>query len=207
MSHAHANSPYTRITGVLHECFALSRYGEASPHWPSRKGSRAPVYEDEQGIRRVRHGRLRVSHASTDRITIVPSYTIATANNTIGSPEGTQPTTTWHHVLSFNPSSNTYLRTLKKGALVFAEANFELRQPDPNAEPDSPEGQRQIFLRHGASISDVVAICSLFPRRKHTCAAQPVQARRGGRRRVTNDTPSLPCSPTDYVYTTPPTPL
>ena len=99
----------------------------------------------------MRHGRLRVSHASTDRITIVPSYTIATANNTIGSPEGTQPTTTWHHVLSFNPSSNTYLRTLKKGALVFAEANFELRQPDPNAEPDSPEGQRQIFLRHGAS--------------------------------------------------------
>lgn len=32
---------------------------------------------------------------------------------------------------------------------MFAEANFELRQPDPNADPDSPEGQRQIFLRHG----------------------------------------------------------
>ncbi|RPD66691.1 hypothetical protein L226DRAFT_607999 [Lentinus tigrinus ALCF2SS1-7] len=73
------------------------------------------------------------------------SYTIATANNV---PEGAQPTTTWHHVLSFNPSSINYLRTLKKGALVYAEANFELRQPDPNADPDSPEGQRQIFLRH-----------------------------------------------------------
>ncbi|TFK92965.1 nucleic acid-binding protein [Polyporus arcularius HHB13444] len=76
------------------------------------------------------------------------SYTIATANNTIGLPEGTQPTTTWHNLLSFNPSSNNYLRTLKKGSLVYAEANFELRQPDPNADPDSPEGQRQIFLRH-----------------------------------------------------------
>lgn len=32
---------------------------------------------------------------------------------------------------------------------MFAEANFELRQPDPNADPDSLEGQRQIFLRHG----------------------------------------------------------
>ena len=63
--------------------------------------------------------------------------------------EGTQPTTTWHYLLSFNPSSNNYLRTLKKGALVYAEANFELRQPDPSADPDSPEGQRQIFLKHG----------------------------------------------------------
>ncbi|OJT13360.1 hypothetical protein TRAPUB_10126 [Trametes pubescens] len=61
---------------------------------------------------------------------------------------GAQPTTTWHHVLSFNPGANNYLRTLKRGSLVFAEANFELRQPDPNADPDSPEGQRQIFLRH-----------------------------------------------------------
>ncbi|KAI0722177.1 hypothetical protein C8T65DRAFT_691858 [Cerioporus squamosus] len=76
------------------------------------------------------------------------SYTIATANTTVGLPEGAQPTTTWHHLLSFNPTSNNYLRTLKKGSLVYAEANFELRQPDPAADPDSPEGQRQIFLRH-----------------------------------------------------------
>ncbi|KAI0370155.1 hypothetical protein BV20DRAFT_299857 [Pilatotrama ljubarskyi] len=75
------------------------------------------------------------------------AYTVATSNNT-PTTEGVQPTTTWHHVLSFNPSSNNYLRTLKRGSLVYAEANFELRQPDPNADPDSPEGQRQIFLRH-----------------------------------------------------------
>ncbi|KAI0637924.1 hypothetical protein C8Q77DRAFT_1088471 [Trametes polyzona] len=75
------------------------------------------------------------------------SYTIATTNSTPPA-EGAEPTTTWHHVLSFNPAANNYLRTLKRGALVYCEANFELRQPDPNADPESPEGQRQIFLRH-----------------------------------------------------------
>lgn len=38
---------------------------------------------------------------------------------------------------------------LQKGSQVFVEANFELREPDPDADPDSPQGQRQIFLRHG----------------------------------------------------------
>lgn len=57
--------------------------------------------------------------------------------------------TTWHHVLSFNPSANNYLRNLQKGSQVYVEANFELREPEANAEPDSPQGQRQIFLRHG----------------------------------------------------------
>lgn len=32
------------------------------------------------------------------------------------------------------------------------EANFEVRQPDANADPASPEGQRQIFLRHGTQL-------------------------------------------------------
>ncbi|KAI9001315.1 hypothetical protein BD414DRAFT_511867 [Trametes punicea] len=75
------------------------------------------------------------------------AYTIATTNTT-PTAEGVQPTTTWHYVLSFQPSSINYLRSLKRGSLVYAEANFELRQPDPNADPDSSEGQRQIFLRH-----------------------------------------------------------
>ncbi|KAH9850048.1 hypothetical protein C2E23DRAFT_735887 [Lenzites betulinus] len=75
------------------------------------------------------------------------SYNIATANQ-VPAAEGAQPTTTWHNVLSFGTSANNYLRTLKRGTLVYAEANFELRQPDPNADPESPEGQRQIFLRH-----------------------------------------------------------
>ncbi|KAI0650145.1 hypothetical protein C8Q79DRAFT_1083258 [Trametes meyenii] len=75
------------------------------------------------------------------------SYTVATSNNT-STAEGVQPTTTWHHVLSFHPGANNYLRTLRRGSLVYAETNFELRQPDANADPESPEGQRQIFLRH-----------------------------------------------------------
>lgn len=57
--------------------------------------------------------------------------------------------TTWHHVLSFNPSANNYLRHLTKGSHVYVEANFELREPELNAEPDSPQSHRQIFLRHG----------------------------------------------------------
>ena len=56
---------------------------------------------------------------------------------------------TWHHIVSFNPTQNNYLRTLSKGSRVYVEANYELRDPDPNADPSSPSGQRQIFLRHG----------------------------------------------------------
>jgi len=76
-------------------------------------------------------------------------YTVAT-NNYPPPPENApaQARTTWHTVLSFNPAANNYLRMLKKGAQVFVEANFELREPDPNADPDTPQGQRQIFLRH-----------------------------------------------------------
>ena len=59
--------------------------------------------------------------------------------------------TTWHNVLSFNPTSNAYLQSLPKGALVFVEAGYELREPEVDADPDTPQGQRQIFLRHGQS--------------------------------------------------------
>ncbi|KAL1732737.1 hypothetical protein FB107DRAFT_258262 [Schizophyllum commune] len=55
---------------------------------------------------------------------------------------------TFHRVFSFNPSYNKYLATLKKGTHVYVECNFELREPDRNADPTTPEGQRQIFLRH-----------------------------------------------------------
>ena len=57
---------------------------------------------------------------------------------------------TWHHIVSFNPTQSNYLRTLTKGSRVYVEANYELRDPEPNADPTSPSGQRQIFLRHGA---------------------------------------------------------
>ncbi|GBE79364.1 single-strand binding protein family-domain-containing protein [Sparassis latifolia] len=79
-------------------------------------------------------------------------YTVATTNYPPGPPnaDGSRgdKTTTWHSVLSFNNSANAFLRTLKKGSQVFVEANFELREPDPSADPDTPQGQRQIFLRH-----------------------------------------------------------
>jgi len=80
------------------------------------------------------------------------SYTVATTNHPPPppGPDGTRPEskTTWHHVLSFNPNSNNYLRNLQKGSHVYVEANFELREPDPTADPYTPQGQRQIFLRH-----------------------------------------------------------
>jgi hypothetical protein len=60
---------------------------------------------------------------------------------------------TWHRILSFGPSNNTYLRTLTKGSLVYVEANYELREPEPTADPDTPAGQRQIFLRHGMCLA------------------------------------------------------
>lgn len=64
-------------------------------------------------------------------------------------PARADSTTTWHTILSFSPASNNYLRGLRKGSQVYVEANFELREPEPSADPDTPQGQRQIFLRHG----------------------------------------------------------
>jgi len=60
------------------------------------------------------------------------------------------PTTSWHTVFCFNSPSNTFLRTIPKGAQVYVEAAYELRDADPDAEAGTPNAQRQIFLRHGA---------------------------------------------------------
>ncbi|OCH95956.1 nucleic acid-binding protein [Obba rivulosa] len=78
------------------------------------------------------------------------SYSVATTDydNRASTPEEPKYRSTFHNVFSFNPSSYTYLRSVPKGSLVYVEAGFELREPDPNAEPSSPQGQRQIFLRH-----------------------------------------------------------
>ncbi|KAI0254207.1 single-strand binding protein family-domain-containing protein [Lactifluus subvellereus] len=80
------------------------------------------------------------------------SYSVATTNYPPPppGPDGTRPEskTTWHHIFSFNPAANNFLRNLQKGTHVYVEANFELREPDPTADPNSPYGQRQIFLRH-----------------------------------------------------------
>ncbi|KAG2151867.1 hypothetical protein BD769DRAFT_1623578 [Suillus cothurnatus] len=80
------------------------------------------------------------------------SYTVATTNYPPPppNPDGSRQEagTTWHHVICFNPGQTNYLRTLQKGAQVYVEANFELRDPDPSADPSSVQAQRQIFLRH-----------------------------------------------------------
>jgi len=80
------------------------------------------------------------------------SYTVATTNYPLPAPgpDGTRPEakTTWHHVLSFHAGPNNFIRNLQKGSLVYVEANMEVREPDLAADPSSPQGQRQIFLRH-----------------------------------------------------------
>ncbi|PPR03871.1 hypothetical protein CVT26_000869 [Gymnopilus dilepis] len=79
------------------------------------------------------------------------AYTVATKNPAPppdANGERRPSTATFHRVLSFNENANKYLRTLKKGSKVYVETNFELREPDPDADPTTPQGQRQIFLRH-----------------------------------------------------------
>ncbi|KAF8897217.1 hypothetical protein BD779DRAFT_1667225 [Infundibulicybe gibba] len=80
-------------------------------------------------------------------------YTVATQNYPPPPPDANgerrPSTTTWHRILSFQEASNKYIRTLKKGSKVYVEAGFELREPEPGADSSTPQGQRQIFLRHG----------------------------------------------------------
>ncbi|KAF9076500.1 hypothetical protein BDP27DRAFT_1313439 [Rhodocollybia butyracea] len=78
------------------------------------------------------------------------TYVVATSTYSPPDANGERPPpkTSWHRVLSFQENSNKYLQTLKKGALVYVEAGYELREPEPDADPTTPSGQRQIFLRH-----------------------------------------------------------
>ncbi|KAJ7228961.1 single-strand binding protein family-domain-containing protein [Mycena pura] len=84
------------------------------------------------------------------------SYTVATKSPQAPGPDGGTHFTTWHRVLSFLPGSNTYLQTLKPGSKVYVEAAYEIREPEDGADSSTPQGQRQIFLRHGASM---IKIC------------------------------------------------
>ncbi|KAJ3758045.1 single-strand binding protein family-domain-containing protein [Lentinula raphanica] len=83
------------------------------------------------------------------------TYVVATSTFNPGpadaNGERPPPRTSWHRVLSFQEHSNRYLQTLKKGTLVYVEAGYELREPEADADPTTPAGQRQIFLRHGES--------------------------------------------------------
>ncbi|KAF8322253.1 hypothetical protein DL93DRAFT_2072150 [Clavulina sp. PMI_390] len=79
------------------------------------------------------------------------TYVVGTTNYpppAVGA-DGIRPdsTVSWHRVVSFQPSSLNYLRTLEKGSLVFVEANYEVREPVKDAEPGSLDAQRNIFLR------------------------------------------------------------
>ncbi|KAI0092468.1 hypothetical protein BDY19DRAFT_924520 [Irpex rosettiformis] len=79
-------------------------------------------------------------------------YKVATANYPRTPSDPNDPSspskTTWHTILAFNPSVASYLKTIPVGSQVYVEANYELREADPSADPDTPAGQRQIFLRH-----------------------------------------------------------
>ncbi|KAF5369756.1 hypothetical protein D9758_001338 [Tetrapyrgos nigripes] len=80
------------------------------------------------------------------------TYTVATTDYPPPPPDanGERPParTSWHRVLSFNEGANKFLVSLKKGSRVYVEAGYELREPEPDADPTTPMGQRQIFLKH-----------------------------------------------------------
>ncbi|KAF9569401.1 hypothetical protein CPC08DRAFT_602107, partial [Agrocybe pediades] len=77
-------------------------------------------------------------------------YTVVT-RNAASPPDANgerKYTSTFHNIMSFGEHQNKYLTTLKKGSTVFAETAFEIRDPEPGSDPTTPQGQRQIFLRH-----------------------------------------------------------
>lgn len=78
------------------------------------------------------------------------SYTVVTKTTLPVNPNGERPPPipTYHRILCFSESPIKFLSTLKKGTRVYVEANFELREPEAGADPATPQGQRQIFLRH-----------------------------------------------------------
>ena len=94
-------------------------------------------------------------------------------------PARPESKTTWHHVLSFNPFIKDYLCNLQKGSHVYVEAGFELREPDPSADPTSYQGQRQIFLRHGTCSVSHLPHARLMLYRKYPGASWPTQRDRG----------------------------
>jgi len=79
------------------------------------------------------------------------SYVIGTTNPSLApGPDGVRPpsTTSWHKIVSFSEPTNNFLRTLTKGTLVFVEADYQVKEPDRDADATSPETQRQVFLTH-----------------------------------------------------------
>lgn len=54
--------------------------------------------------------------------------------------------------MAFGEGNAKYLMSLRKGSLVYVEAAYEIKEPDRDADPSTPQGQRQVFLRHGTLI-------------------------------------------------------
>ncbi|KAH9927123.1 uncharacterized protein BXZ73DRAFT_102711 [Epithele typhae] len=86
---------------------------------------------------------VRVAKNDAEYVT----YTVGTSTSR-PAPDSDTPATQWHRIVAFNSTAKEYLTTVKKGSLVFVEADYDVRQPDPEASPDTPEGQRMILLRH-----------------------------------------------------------
>ncbi|KAJ7233139.1 hypothetical protein B0H12DRAFT_1192114 [Mycena haematopus] len=117
------------------------------------------------------------------------SYSVATT--AVGPPWRTaynalarEVTTTWHRVMSFLPGSNKYLQTLKAGTKVYVEAAYEIREPDPEADPSTPQGQRQIFLRHGAVTHCILVQVSLIFGCRKSLGHFTTESKVGGGRRA-----------------------
>ncbi|KAG5653089.1 hypothetical protein H0H81_002388 [Sphagnurus paluster] len=79
------------------------------------------------------------------------TYTVATTNYppppVDANGERRPSTSTFHRILSFQEHSNRYLQTLKKGSKVYVEANFELREPEPDADPSTPQETIRVLSR------------------------------------------------------------
>ena len=58
---------------------------------------------------------------------------------------------TFHRVVCFDVTDIERLRNLKKGTQVFVQADFSIKEPEPDTDPRTPQGQKQISLMHSMS--------------------------------------------------------
>jgi hypothetical protein len=114
------------------------------------------------------------SHALR-KLKYVESYTIVTNNGTTTVQGGMtrykplipltyaelerQTIPTFHRVLCFDSHQLDYLCRLKKGSRVYVQVDYNIKEPEQGADPTTPQGQRHIFLTHGAYLRRV----SKFP--------------------------------------------
>ncbi|EJD53640.1 hypothetical protein AURDEDRAFT_110441 [Auricularia subglabra TFB-10046 SS5] len=81
------------------------------------------------------------------------AYTVATTNfpPPPPNPDGSraESTPSFHKIFSFSESANNYIKTVRKGALVYVEANIEIRENRDAGEDGVVGGvHRQVFCRH-----------------------------------------------------------